>query len=66
MLTIPALFIAIGGLFAGQLVDRIGRKPLLIVSTLLYGIAGVSGFVLNSLGTILVGRAVLGLSVAGI
>lgn len=66
VLTIPALFIAIGGLFAGQLVDRIGRKPLLIVSTLLYGIAGGSGFVLNSLGTILVGRAVLGLSVAGI
>ncbi|MEM7762019.1 MAG: MFS transporter, partial [Cyanobacteria bacterium P01_A01_bin.40] len=28
VLTIPALFIAIGGLFAGQLVDKIGRKPL--------------------------------------
>ena len=66
VLTIPALFIAIGGLFAGQLVDRVGRKPLLIASTLLYGLAGASGLVLNSLGTILVGRALLGLSVAGI
>ena len=59
VLTIPALFIAIGGLFAGQLVDRLGRKPLLVVCTLLYGLAGASGLVLNSLGTILVGRAVL-------
>ncbi|MEY4517849.1 MAG: Bacillibactin exporter [Cyanobacteriota bacterium] len=66
VLTIPALFIAIGGLFAGQLVDRLGRKPLLIGSALLYGIAGSSGFILNSLGAILVGRALLGLSVAGI
>jgi MFS family permease len=66
VLTIPALFIAIGGLFAGQLVDRLGRKPLLIGSALLYGIAGSSGFLLNSLGAILVGRALLGLSVAGI
>ena len=66
VLTIPALFIAIGGLFAGQLVDRLGRKPLLVGSTLLYGLAGASGLVLNSLGAILVGRALLGLSVAGI
>ena len=66
VLTIPALFIAIGGLFAGSLVDRVGRKPLLVVSTILYGLAGGSGFILNSLVTILIGRALLGLSVAGV
>ena len=66
VLTIPALLIAFGGLFAGQLVDRIGRKPLLIACALLYGLAGSSGFILNSLETILVGRALLGLAVAGI
>jgi MFS family permease len=66
VLTIPALFIAIGGLFAGQLIDRIGRKSLLIICTLLYGLAGSSGFFLNSLNTILIGRALLGLAVAGI
>lgn len=66
VLTIPALFIAISGLVAGQLVDRLGRKPLLIVLTLLYGLAGGSGLILNSLWTILIGRALLGLSVAGV
>ena len=66
VLTIPALFIAIGGTFVGQLLDRLGRKPLLIASTLLYGFAGGSGLFLNSLGTLLVGRAILGLAVAGI
>ena len=66
VLTIPALFIAIGGMFAGQIVDNTGRKPLLIASTLIYGLAGSSGFFLDSLGAILLGRAVLGLSVAGI
>ena len=66
VLTVPALFIAIGGLVSGQLVDSIGRKPLLVASSLLYAIAGSSGFILNSLVTILIGRALLGLSVAGI
>lgn len=66
VLTIPALFIVIGGPIAGILVDRLGRKPLLAASTIIYGFAGSSGFILNSLGSILVGRAFLGIAVAGI
>ncbi len=66
VLTMPALFIVIGSLSAGQMVDRLGRKPLLIGSALLYGLAGGSGFVLNSLFSILCGRALLGLAVAGV
>ncbi len=66
VLTMPALFIVIGSLMAGQMVDRLGRKPLLIGSALLYGLAGGSGFVLNSLFSILCGRALLGLAVAGV
>lgn len=66
VLTMPALFIVIGSLIVGQMVDRLGRKPLLIGSALLYGLAGGSGFVLNSLFSILCGRALLGLAVAGV
>ena len=49
VLTIPALFIVIGSPIAGQMVDRIGRKPLLLASACLYGLAGSSGFVLYSI-----------------
>ena len=66
LITLPALFIVIGSPLAGIVVDRFGRKPLLLVSTLLYGLAGSSGIYLESLTTILVGRALLGLAVAGI
>ncbi len=44
VLTIPALFIVIGSPIAGIVVDRLGRKPLLIVCAALYGLAGSSGF----------------------
>ena len=66
VLTLPALFIAISAPVLGVLVDRIGRKPLLFLSLIVYGLAGSSGLWLNSLDTIIVGRALLGVSVAGI
>ncbi|WP_238717523.1 MFS transporter [Natronorubrum halophilum] len=66
VLTIPALFIALGAPVAGLVVDRVGRKPMLIASTALYVVAGGSGYVLATLPSILVGRATLGLAVAGI
>lgn len=66
VLTMPALFIVIGSPIAGQLVDTVGRKPLLLGSAVLYGLAGSSGFLLNSLFLILVGRAFLGLAVSGV
>jgi MFS family permease len=65
-LTLPALFIAIGAPLVGIIIDRLGRKPLLLLALGLYGIAGASGFVLNDLNWLLVGRAFLGVSVAGI
>ncbi len=64
LLTIPALFTAIGGLLSGILIDRFGRKWPLVGAVLLYGIAGCSGLWLDSLSEMLVGRALLGLSVA--
>lgn len=65
-LTLPALFVAVSAPFAGLLLDRVGRKPVLIAALILYGAAGASGFVVESLAGILVGRAVLGLAIAGV
>jgi MFS family permease len=66
VLTLPALFIAISAPILGILVDRVGRKPLLFLALIIYGLAGSSGLWLNSLDTIIIGRALLGISVAGI
>ncbi len=66
ILTIPALFTAIGSLFVGNIIDKYGRRKPLIISIIIYGVSGSSGLYLNSVGTILIGRAILGLSVAGI
>lgn len=66
LLTLPALFTAMTAPLVGWTIDRIGRKPLLIGATVLYGLAGGSGLVLSSLSGLLVGRAFLGMAVAGI
>lgn len=66
VLTIPALFIVIASPLAGWTIDRFGRKPLLAASVLLYALAGSSGFILNSLDSILLGRVLLGIAVGGI
>ncbi len=66
VITLPALFIVIGSPIAGTIVDRFGRKTLLIVSAVLYGLAGSSGLYLENLTAILAGRAVLGLAVSGV
>jgi MFS family permease len=66
VITLPALFIVIGSPIAGLVVDRFGRKSLLLMTAILYGLAGSSGLYLESLTAILVGRAILGLAVAGV
>ncbi|SHF11448.1 Predicted arabinose efflux permease, MFS family [Microbulbifer donghaiensis] len=65
VLTLPALFIAISAPIAGTLSDRFGRLPLLLASVLLYGLAGLSGLLQDSLAGILAGRALLGIAVGG-
>ncbi len=66
VLTIPAIFIVISSPFLGKLSDRIGRVTLLNICLVIYAISGVSGFFLDNLLSILIGRAFLGISVAGI
>ena len=64
-LTLPALMIAAGSPVVGMIIDRWGRKRYLVLSILLYGIAGSSGLYLKDLYSLLLGRALLGIAVAG-
>lgn len=66
LLSVHALFIAVTAPAMGALMDRWGRRPVLAVSLLLYGLGGSSGFYLDSLYAIMAGRALLGVGVAGI
>ncbi|HEY4789210.1 MAG TPA: MFS transporter, partial [Bacteroidales bacterium] len=66
MLTLPALTIALSAPLVGKLLDKVGRIKVLIVSLLIYLLAGTSGFWLRNLSGILVGRFIFGLGVTGI
>lgn len=66
MLTMPALFSAIGAPLSGAISDWLGRKPLLLGAAILYGLAGSSGLILSSITGLLIGRALLGFAVAGV
>ena len=65
-LTMPALFVALSAPIFGLLLDRIGRRPILAVSVVVYLVSGTSGFFADSFIAILVGRAFLGLAAAGL
>ncbi|MDN3027488.1 MFS transporter [Streptomyces sp. S.PB5] len=65
-LTIPALSLALLAPFAGVLVDRLGRKRLLVVSTVLYAVLGTAPLWLDSLGAIVASRALVGVAEAAI
>ena len=66
LLSIPALFIILGAPLVGWLSDNVGRKSLLNISLIVFGIAGTSGYFADSFLFMFMGRAVLGLSIAGI
>lgn len=66
VLTLPALFIALAAPLVGVLVNRFGRLRLLYISLAIYAIAGSTGLWMNDLYDILIGRALLGVSVGGI
>ena len=64
LLTIPSIMVALFAPFAGMLIDKIGRLQPLYSGIILFVIGGSSGFYLDNFYLILVGRALLGLSVA--
>ena len=63
VLSITAIFIAISAPLAGRFIDKHGRLKLLYAALLLYVISGSSGYFLNSIYHILIGRAVLGIAI---
>lgn len=66
IITLPSLAIAITGLAIGALSDKVGKVKVLLISLLLFGVAGVSGYFLNDLYAILAGRFIVGIGIAGI
>ena len=66
IVAIPALMIAIFAPFAGQIVDRLGRKTLLIVAMIAYAFVGTAPAYLESLQLILVTRVGVGITEAAI
>lgn len=65
VLTLPALFITLFSSLAGWSIDKFGRRVMLLGSLLLYALAGTSGAYVHNLYLILIGRALLGIAVAG-
>jgi MFS family permease len=63
VLTFPSLFIAVTAPIAGYIVDRVGRKGVLALSTLVFGISGVAGYFAPTLTWLLISRASLGVAV---
>ncbi len=64
VLTAPALSIVIVAPLAGIVIDRFGRRSLLLGATVGYAIAGSAGLVLDTLYAILISRVLLGVAVA--
>jgi MFS family permease len=63
-LTIPALFIAILAPFAGAIVDVLGRRRPMVIALVLYAAFGTAPLWLDSLFSIIVSRAGVGLAEA--
>jgi len=61
-LTFPALCMALLSPFAGAVVDRFGRRKMLIASLVLYVLTGTAPLYLNSLTQIIVSRLGVGLA----
>lgn len=66
ILTLPALFIAILAPVMGFVIDKFGRLKLLGICLVLYALSGTTGLYLDNIYMILLGRAGLGVAVAGI
>jgi MFS family permease len=66
VLTAPALVIGLTATFAGRIVDRVGRKRLLVGALVAYAFVGTAPLWLPSLELIVVSRVLVGLTEAAI
>ncbi|NDY91858.1 MFS transporter [Ideonella livida] len=66
ILTLPSLCVALLSPLAGQLVDRWGRRPVLLLSLVLFTAIGVLPVFMESLHAVLWTRLAVGLAEAGI
>ena len=66
VLTAPALLIGLTATFAGRIVDRLGRKRLLVGALVAYAFVGTAPLWLPSLELIVVSRVLVGLTEAAI
>ncbi|WP_136706092.1 MFS transporter [Agromyces sp. H66] len=66
VVAIPALMIALFAPFAGQIVDRLGRKKLLIIAMFAYTLVGIAPAFLDTLPAILATRVGVGITEAAI
>lgn len=66
MIGAPGLAMAVLAPFAGLLVDRFGRRRLLLLCTMLYAFFGSAPLLLDNLDQIYVSRLLLGVAEAGI
>src|SRR5215203_1101898 len=66
VLTAPALVIGLTAMIAGRIVDRVGRKRLLVVALVVYALVGTAPLWLPSLQLIVVSRVLVGLTEAAI
>ncbi|MFW3168614.1 MFS transporter [Geodermatophilus sp. CPCC 206100] len=66
VLTAPALVIGLTAMIAGRIVDRVGRKRLLVGALVAYAFAGTAPLWLDSLQLIVASRVLVGLTEAAI
>ncbi|MGY1637651.1 MFS transporter [Geodermatophilus sp. SYSU D00742] len=66
VLTAPALVIGLTAMVAGRIVDRVGRKRLLVGALVVYAFAGTAPLWLDSLQLIVASRVLVGLTEAAI
>ncbi|WP_226343952.1 MFS transporter [Agilicoccus flavus] len=66
VVTLPALMVGLTALVAGRIVDRVGRQRLLVVSLVLYAVAGTAPLWLPTLPLVVGSRVLVGLCEAAI